>query len=148
MLREVLAKSAKNQSGARDGEPEALVVEHEPIVVDDQLGAEVVLRVAVAVLREPGVPLAHRTDLELGQTSHATWISASPPTSRPRRRIGSVFVAGVKLRSTSTQSPYSGGRSLPAHSAPSSATLRRSPPAKATSTSTSVVAHAESTVTA
>lgn len=45
-----------------------------------------------------------------GQTSQATSISASSPMPRPRRRIGRVFVAGVKLRSTSTQSLYSGGR--------------------------------------
>ena len=55
-----------------------------------------------------------------------------------------VFVAGVKLRSTSMQSPYSRACSAPDHSPPRSATSRESPPAKATKTSTSTAAHSSS----
>jgi hypothetical protein len=63
---EVHAKSGKNQSDMDDGPPESLVVEDESLVVDDQLGAEILLGEAVPILRESGVPLHGALHPELG----------------------------------------------------------------------------------
>jgi hypothetical protein len=59
---ELLAKSAKNESGARNRLPEPFVLEHQPVLVDGQLGLEIALCVAVAIRREPRVALADALD--------------------------------------------------------------------------------------
>src|SRR5512134_2939041 len=66
MPREVLAKSAKIMLGDGDRLPEPLVLEHEALPVDRQLGLEVALRVAVAVLGEPRVALRDAPHPKLG----------------------------------------------------------------------------------
>ena len=112
MPHEVLRKERENRGGylrARDRAPEALVVDDQPVLVDDQLGREAVRGVAVAVLGQPLVRAARArsSDGAPATAARRRRSRAFPPTARRRRRIGSVLVAGVKPRSTSTQSENS-----------------------------------------
>ena len=68
------------------------------------VGTRMILGLAPAM-----VPLHQRSEPDSGHSSHADRSSADWPTASARRRSGSRFVAGVKLRSRSMQ-PWTAGQ--------------------------------------
>jgi len=138
---EVLAKSAKNGSDVDDGPPEPRVPEDESLVVDDQLGAEILLGEPIPILREPGVALHGTLRPELGPAQpdgcDFGFLAHLEPKPANRERVRRRREAEIDVRAVLEL-----GRPLfPDQSPPSSNGSRGSPPAKATSTSTSWVTH-------
>src|SRR5262249_37718607 len=128
--------------------PEAFVLEHESVLVDGQLGLEVVLGVAVAVFRNPCVPLEHSPNGELGPDEPGDMDLRLLPNveteATNRQRVRRRREAEIDVDAIAVPRRALRPRPQPAEVGE----LPASPPAQATRTSTPVVAHAESTVTA
>src|SRR5215469_4410049 len=100
---------------------------HQAEIIDLNLRSEsAAALITVVALRQPSVALSQRLNCKVGQRTQAATTDSVPPTRKSRRLIGRVLVAGVRAKSTSTQSRRSRNSPLELRHPPLLSTFRLS----------------------